>query len=342
MSEEQRYRRQIFLDLVEGDNVDHSRVDLKPADGAVVLIRVGQERVSFDLEQLRLDGLKASATVIVPAGTFVAMSVELGAFGLGSLQLLGIVERSRPSLTVRFEGNDLVMRERLTATVAALADKLAASVAPVERTQIIARDTDQSVDVLELKATVTRLMFEKEELRRDLQDFRTEALAMMRLLRREIEARHGHAPPAPPAPAARQAPEVSAVVRAAFNDDAADAPDAPDAPDVANAPDAANAADAPDHIHAEAASASAPTSTATTSTTPPTAATTTTTTSSAQLFASTTNPRRARPPVLLGPQLIDEFLSEAEAAWSAVVESSPPTTVAQLVDDGVRFDLSDL
>lgn len=316
VSEEPRYRRQIFLDLVEGDNVDHSRVDLQPTDGAVVLIRVGQERVSFVLEQLRLDGLKAAATAIVPAGTFVAMSVELGAFGLGSLQLLGIVERSRPSLTVRFEGNDLVVRERLTATVAQLADKLAVSPPPVERTQIIAREPDQPVDVLELKATVTRLMFEKEELRRDLQDFRTEALAMMRLLRREIEARHGPAPaPAPMAslpsslPAVsteERGPEVSAVVRAAFNDDLADTP-------------------------------------ATTTTT--TAPATTTTTSSAQTFASSTTARRVRPPVLLGPQLIDEFLSEAEAAWNAVVESSPPTVVGQVVDvtdPGIRFDLSDL
>jgi hypothetical protein len=318
----------MFLDLVEGDNVDHSRVDLQPNDGAVVLIRVGQERVSFVLEQLRLDGLKAAATAIVPAGTFVAMSVELGAFGLGSLQLLGIVERSRPSLAVRFEGNDLVVRERLTATVALLADKLAVTPPPVERTQVIAREPDQPVDVLELKATVTRLMFEKEELRRDLQDFRTEALAMMRLLRREIEARHGPAPAvAPPAPPPMSTlpsslpavsthqlgPEVSAVVRAAFNDDLAET--------SASTTTTASAASAP--------------------TTTPAA----TPTSSAQTFASTTTTRRVRQPVLLGPQLIDEFLSEAEAAWSAVVESSPPTPVGQVVDatdPGMRFDLSDL
>lgn len=327
VSEEQRYRRQIFLDLVEGDNVDHSRVDLQPNDGAVVLIRVGQERVSFVLEQLRLDGLKAAATAIVPAGTFVAMSVELGAFGLGSLQLLGIVERSRPSLTVRFEGNDLVVRERLTATVALLADKLAVTPPPVERTQIIAREPDQPVDVLELKATVTRLMFEKEELRRDLQDFRTEALAMMRLLRREIEARHGPAPAlAPPAPPPmstlpsslpavsthQRGPEVSAVVRAAFNDDLAEAPT---------------------------------TTTTTTTTSATSSSPITTATPSAQTFAATTTTRRVRQPVLLGPQLIDEFLSEAEAAWNAVVESSPPTVVGQVVDatdPGMRFDLSDL
>lgn len=331
MSEEQRYRRQIFLDLVEGDNVDHSRVDLQPTDGAVVFIRVGQERVSFVLEQLRLDGLKATATAIVPAGTFVAMSVELGAFGLGSLQLLGIVERSRPSLTVRFEGNDLVVRERLTATVAQLADKLAVAPPPIERTQIIAREPDQPVDVLELKATVTRLMFEKEELRRDLQDFRSEALAMMRLLRKEIEARNGSSPPAPaasssPSPAAspmaslpsalpsvsrhNRAPEVSAVVRAAFNDD------------VAAAPAAAPPAPAP-----------------------PAAPTVVATASSAESFASSSPTRRVRPPVLLGPQLIDEFLSEAEAAWNAMVESSPPTVVGQTVeatDPHMRFDLSDL
>ena len=52
------------------------------------------------------------------------------------------------------------------------------------------------------------------------------------------------------------------------------------------------------------------------------------------------------PAVLLGPQLIDEGLSEAEAAWNAVVESSPPAVVGgepvEASDAGPRFDLSDL
>jgi hypothetical protein len=48
----------------------------------------------------------------------------------------------------------------------------------------------------------------------------------------------------------------------------------------------------------------------------------------------------------LGQQLIDEFLSEAEAAWSAMVENTPSTVVVgqpiENTDPHMRFDLSDL
>jgi hypothetical protein len=178
---------------------------------------------------------------------------------------------------------------------------------------------DQPVDLLELQAIVTRLMLEKDELRRELQDFRAETLAMMGLLRREIEAGHGPAAaPADPAPA-----DVVAAPAAALADAAATAappmvPTHPPRPAVSPVVRAA--------LNNDLAEPKP-----TTSTTP-----------SVQTFASTTA-RRVRPAVVFGPQLIDEWSSEAEAAWNAVIESSRPTVVGvEGSDAGPRLDLSDL
>lgn len=180
------YRRPISRNAVDAVVADRTRVSLSPADGVDLHVRVGEEVIAYSVEQLRLDGVDCSPGHIIPAGTFVAVSVEFKRDDVAPISLAGIVERARPLLSVRFEGNAVYDRERLASVVSRLAADRE------DRTDVtrIIRDAPEperaGVVLEELRAQVSQLVFEKDELRRELDDFRREAKAMIRMLQKQV------------------------------------------------------------------------------------------------------------------------------------------------------------
>lgn len=176
------------------DVVDRTRVALSPTDGVAIHVRVGDEFIEFAVEQLRVDAIEAAPGHIIPQWTFVSFRLSSKRDEFATIELVGTVERSRPLFTIALQGLSHTDRERLVSVIGALAE------ARHERTgvtRIIRADNVEEqgsgtdVEALErqigeLRAELSQVGFERDELRRELDDYRREAVALIRQLRERV------------------------------------------------------------------------------------------------------------------------------------------------------------
>lgn len=198
MADDRRYTRTFFVDLVDAPALDLTRVDLPPeSDWLKVALRVGDRLVTTSVRTLTHERLAATRSVAVPTGAFVVMRIDLSAVGLPTLELTGLVERSRPGLVIRFEALDVTARERLVHAVAVLAEMVAAKAEPsvaMSRVSVLAAEVDS------LRELVLELRAEKDALREQLDRQHHDLATMLRALHRDLkrERQRGTTPPPTP------------------------------------------------------------------------------------------------------------------------------------------------
>jgi hypothetical protein len=178
------------------DPVDRTRVSLSPSDGVVLHVRVGDEFIAYNVEQLRVDGVVAAPGHIIPQWTFVSARLSSKREEFAPLELVGTVERSRPLFSITLTGLSQTDREQLAGVVGVLAE------ARHERTgvtQIIRAEdaaatgaghdiAEMEQQLAELRAEASRVAFERDAIKRELEDYRREAVAVIRQLRERLNA----------------------------------------------------------------------------------------------------------------------------------------------------------
>jgi hypothetical protein len=190
--------------LRRGRVVDHHSVDLAPSDVLPIHLRLGSDQVVLPLKHLGYERLVVRTESIVPPGVFVAIRIELGVIGEHALDLIGVVEASRPFLSIRFEGLDVTAKERLVAVVRRLALHFAPEDLEPTRVDgaIPTRPAPRpgagepaitsaawlalQAENRELRALLSRETFERQEAERRLRELSAHTAEIVALFQREM------------------------------------------------------------------------------------------------------------------------------------------------------------
>jgi len=192
------------VDSRRGRPIDQHSVDLAPFDSLPIHLRLGSDQVVLPLKHLGYERLVVRTESIVPPGVFVAIRIELTVIGEAPLELIGVVEASRPFLSIRFEGLDVNARERLVSVVRRLALHFAPEdleptrvdgvmptrpsprLGPGEPAVTSAAWLALQAENRELRALLSRETFERQEAERRLRELTNHTAEVVALFQREM------------------------------------------------------------------------------------------------------------------------------------------------------------